>query len=59
LNFFKDIFYVYLEKSVKILNIVLVVNLNWALGLFICVCVCFKWPGVSNVHQNKREIAKV
>ena len=39
LNLFKDIFYVYLEKSVKVLNSVLVVNLQRVCGVLICVCI--------------------
>ena len=24
----------------------------------IYLCLCFKWPYVSNVHQNKRDVAE-
>jgi hypothetical protein len=35
--FLKGIFYVYLEKSMKLLNAVLVVYLQGVCGVFICV----------------------
>ena len=54
---FKDIIYVYSEKSIKISNVVFVLNLKCVCG-YSFVCLCFEWPDISNVHQNKRDVAE-